>query len=628
MVYYPMIPWTGIAEWKNIKGKPYITVSAKGIANGLSDIPNDGADFGPDTPGTQTYGIREAVNYASSTGINKVKLLAGTYTWLSLSTTNSLTPSVSIPAGVTVEGEGIDKTIIKINDSTLHYEIPFLMNSNTRITGMTFDMAWNTNQYYTPSAIFINNPSDNVEIDHCKFIHQATAWFIQTQPTFNSTSPPSNYITNVFIHDNIINANILNGTSANEAIVMSNAKYIRIYDNYFYTNTSTTTMNNGFFSIYDYTRHTSVFNNLFEILPSAPGHDPLMNVSDTYDFHFFGNKIVSALNVSTGIGTIIGIQNSSKYVYIEGNTAIGIISQNNVTFNAFVAFGLGPNAVANGPGGPDGNVSQNSGWNDYIVIKNNYVIGVFGLLKFFFSGNQNFTYLEISDNVFGTLRTWRNPLQYASQNNGTIIIRNNIEIGDIIVGSSNVGNAGYILSIAPPSGYIAKNVIIEGNRFFNGTDFASTTVFNNITLQNINNLVFRNNIMYNNSTISSPTTVAPWYQLSNITTPIVGPNYDGASGKVLEQMFPLSSVAGTTAGTVNIYAMNFYETKKYIIMLSGYENNTTTNQTINFPIAFSSYAVITANNTGLTISASTTGITITSPNSTTTYSGIVIVEGY
>ena len=53
-----------------------ITVSPKGIANGLSTIPNDGADFGPDSmlntaspaqygpPYTQTTGIQEAWNYA------------------------------------------------------------------------------------------------------------------------------------------------------------------------------------------------------------------------------------------------------------------------------------------------------------------------------------------------------------------------------------------------------------------------------------------------------------------------------------------------------------------------------------------------------------------------------------
>ena len=62
--------------FRNIKGKPYITVSAKGISNGLSDTYNDGADFGPDTllnatskdqygpPYTYSYGILEAWNYA------------------------------------------------------------------------------------------------------------------------------------------------------------------------------------------------------------------------------------------------------------------------------------------------------------------------------------------------------------------------------------------------------------------------------------------------------------------------------------------------------------------------------------------------------------------------------------
>jgi len=91
----------------------------------------------------------------------------------------------------------------------------------------------------------------------------------------------------------------------------------------------------------------------------------------------------------------------------------------------------------------------------------------------------------------------------------------------------------------------------------------------------------------------------------------------------------LSTVAGTTAGTVDMrfieYALSH---KKLFITFSGYENDTTTNQTIDYPLPFSTTAVISANNTGLTISATTSGITITAPNSTTTYSGIIIVEGY
>ena len=98
-------------------------------------------------------------------------------------------------------------------------------------------------------------------------------------------------------------------------------------------------------------------------------------------------------------------------------------------------------------------------------------------------------------------------------------------------------------------------------------------------------------------------------------------------------LYPLGSngttTAGTTAGSVIQQFVEYRQLhKKLMIQFSGYENDTTTNQTINFPLPFSSYAVITGNNTGLTISASTTGITITAPNSTATYSGIVIVEGY
>jgi hypothetical protein len=49
--------------WAVTAGRPYLTVSPTGItATGIS---NDGADFGPDTPGTTTYGIQEAINMVS-----------------------------------------------------------------------------------------------------------------------------------------------------------------------------------------------------------------------------------------------------------------------------------------------------------------------------------------------------------------------------------------------------------------------------------------------------------------------------------------------------------------------------------------------------------------------------------
>lgn len=79
----------GVLE-KNVHGSSGIIVSSKGVVNGLSDIPNDGSHFGPDTmlgatspnqtgaPYTQTGGIQEAVNYAYPKTLN-IKIPAGKY---------------------------------------------------------------------------------------------------------------------------------------------------------------------------------------------------------------------------------------------------------------------------------------------------------------------------------------------------------------------------------------------------------------------------------------------------------------------------------------------------------------------------------------------------------------------
>ncbi len=84
-----------LLQEKNIIGKPSILVSSKGIVNGLSNIPNDGADFGPDTtkgataPGqyggtyTETVGIQEAIDYSIISGnyqfAQPIKISAGNY---------------------------------------------------------------------------------------------------------------------------------------------------------------------------------------------------------------------------------------------------------------------------------------------------------------------------------------------------------------------------------------------------------------------------------------------------------------------------------------------------------------------------------------------------------------------
>ena len=77
---------------QKIQTKPFITVSAKGISNGLSNTFNDGADFGPDTllnatapnqhgpPFSNTNGIQEAINYVQAKGGGDIVVEHGTYT--------------------------------------------------------------------------------------------------------------------------------------------------------------------------------------------------------------------------------------------------------------------------------------------------------------------------------------------------------------------------------------------------------------------------------------------------------------------------------------------------------------------------------------------------------------------
>jgi hypothetical protein len=88
-----------------------------------------------------------------------------------------------------------------------------------------------------------------------------------------------------------------------------------------------------------------------------------------------------------------------------------------------------------------------------------------------------------------------------------------------------------------------------------------------------------------------------------------------------------TTLSGTTAGNI-LWTMPFQGVyKSFAAYANGYENNSTTNQTITFPVAFANTPVITTNTTGLSLSVSTTALTITAPNNTTTYSGFIKVEG-
>ena len=108
--------------WKNITGKPYITVSSKGLANGQSEYINDGADFGPDSLQadgtlTQTAGVNESVNYAISAGGGHIIVRAGNYN-IGGQFSSDANALISIPAianGLHIEIEGEYEPMSNVN---------------------------------------------------------------------------------------------------------------------------------------------------------------------------------------------------------------------------------------------------------------------------------------------------------------------------------------------------------------------------------------------------------------------------------------------------------------------------------------------------------------------------------
>jgi hypothetical protein len=83
---HPQVPWTAV------DGRPFATVSAIGLnSTPAASISNNGADFGPDTPGTTTCGIQEALDVAAPSGLS-VRLIAnGTF---------GVTSQITVPGNV------------------------------------------------------------------------------------------------------------------------------------------------------------------------------------------------------------------------------------------------------------------------------------------------------------------------------------------------------------------------------------------------------------------------------------------------------------------------------------------------------------------------------------------------
>ena len=489
---------------------PSITVSAKGMSNGLSDIPNDGADFGPDTllgtsskglygpPYTQTSGIQEAYNYG------KIKYQSDHFN-------GDFTITL---------GEGV-----------------FLLNADVNIV-----IGRGSTDLSNPSAVDI--------------IGQG-----RTKT-----------------------AVVVNQVGLNGIVISTTSETATAVDN--------TTIQNLYMGVG------------FGFSP--PYGSPLTNNIAQYPTGSGANSVLSyQLLGNGGQGTQLDLINvdifSGSWNSGYGPTNGALYVWGGINIEAFGSTFYGDRALA-----LIGSSNAGSGTSQYY---DPFLYATFdGCFLSSGNGNQYITGYLIDikgSNIGGNLNLNYNSSTTGLATNMTIegsTIRGQFDLTDATVNFIKLSEVNYM---GP-----------QGNVY--------NAIFGSASPVNVNQLEMKNISYFGNSYYGTFANLV--YNVNFSEYDIQG--FNNINGNAIA--FPTQlSTSGTTAGTVKMDAVEYrVEYKKYVITFNGYENDTTTNQTISYPLPFSTNAVITGNNTGLTISATTSGITITSPNSTTTYSGIVIVEGY
>ena len=161
-----VITQTQTTTWTQLQGKPYITVSSKGIVNGLSNVPNDGADFGPDTLQadgtlTTTCGIKESVSYAmgfvTSTSSFVPTIFLSDQNYSVTETFNIPVPSAQNGFGLKIQGSSDTTTI------TLNYNGGYFINA---INGSLYvisleNIRWSIGAGYSADGLLYANNSNS-----------------------------------------------------------------------------------------------------------------------------------------------------------------------------------------------------------------------------------------------------------------------------------------------------------------------------------------------------------------------------------------------------------------------------------------------------------------------------------
>ena len=528
-----------------LKGAPYVTVSPVGLAQGLPR--NNNANFGPDTPGTTTCGINEAAVSLGSVG-GKLCLLEGTFT---------VSSTVFIPPRVAVIGAGRGSTVITSATPGIGYMVTLNAATDSEISGVTLDM----NDIAGASALFFTGACSRIRVHNCIFKGQYDTWLIQFNSNgLSSSSPPSAYCQDIRIDHNEIFGGCSDSAGTLENIILSAAANCMVVDNDIYVNQP-----GGMFicAFYDYTRGCRFGGNRVVVTQKITGifydSDGLCNSFDT-------NYIEAATGAANAIGQIVELSAASNGLSICGNIVNGLngYGANTNPVGSFInVISAGSPAVANGSGGPDGNVSQNGGYVDYLRVDGNYVVGVYRVLAILGSQNQVANSWTFKNNVWAALAgigidngSNARAFDCIGGIGGQIDYSNNTDISDLLVLNANQVGVGD--GIATFSGW--NTAIIVGNRFAVAKLFVSGSAYNNVRASSISNLQFRGNVIGGSGTA----TLIGYYSLTSIGAGLVEGNIRGDTGLPLNQGFSVTTPAFPATAT-NVQNTNPFSVRIYLL---------------------------------------------------------------
>jgi len=360
---------------------------------------------------------------------------------------------------------------------------------------------------------------------------------------------------------------------------------------------------------------------------------------DVSVINIYTNNIVSTISVGASpYGIAITPNGLYAYVTNEGSANVSVINTATNTVVNTITVGTSPTNVAITPNGLYAYVVNYGSKNISVIdtatntVVNTIIVGTSPYTspyniaitpdgKYAYVTNISSNYVSVinisTNTVVNTITIGNDPNSIAITPNGLYAYvtnegSNNVSVINIstntVVSTISVGASPYGIAITPNGlyAYVANfNINSNGYSYVSVINTSTNTVVNNIIVE------------------IRPTSVAitPYFYTSTEIAPYL-------SGFQQNTSTPQTTLTGSTAGTIT-YSMPTAEGayKKFVAYASGYENDTTTAQTITFPTAFINTPYVVTAPSGLISSTTTTSITLAS-GTTTTYTGWVIIEGY